>query len=282
MIGVQAGGYTRGMDYELGILGAGNMAEAIVRGVLGAGSLSAEQIIVADVSPERREFFASQLQVRAVEENRQVASQSSVLLLSVKPQMCKGVLEEIAGVLEDGSDLMILSIMAGISSKLIDTALGGNRRVVRSMPNTPMLVGEGMVALAKGEHATGDDIARARMLFESSATVIEVREDQIDAVTAVSGSGPAYFFFLVEQMIAAGIKLGLPPEQAHLLAAKTAMGAAKMLVTSTDTPAELRRKVTSPGGTTHAAITTMESLKLPDLVMRAMQACADRSRELGL
>ncbi len=268
------------MTYELGILGAGNMAEAIVRGVLGAGRIPSSQIIAADVSPQRRDFFASELKVTAVEDNRVVASASKMLLLSVKPQMCRAVLEEIAGVTP--ADATIISIMAGISSTFIDAALGGNKRIVRTMPNTPMLVGEGMVAIAPGALATQADLARTRELFDAAASVIEVREDQIDAVTAVSGSGPAYFFFLVEQMIAAGVQLGLSPEQAKLLASKTALGAAKMLTNSTDSPAELRRKVTSPGGTTNAAIVMMEKLQLPSIVMQAMQACADRSRELGM
>jgi pyrroline-5-carboxylate reductase len=272
--------YTFLMTYELGILGAGNMAEAIVRGVLGAECMSVDHIIAADVSPARRAFFESELKVKAVEDNRAVASQSRLLLLSVKPQMCKAVLEGITDVIPENAT--IISIMAGISSNYIDSALGGNRRVVRTMPNTPMLVGEGMVAIAGGAHATEADLAKARLLFEAAASVIQVREDQIDAVTAVSGSGPAYFFFLVEQMIAAGIQLGLSPDDAKLLASKTAMGAAKMLVSSTDPPQELRRKVTSPGGTTNAAITAMQTMQFPAIVMKAMQACADRSRELGL
>ena len=268
------------MAYQLGILGAGNMAEAIVRGVLAAKTMSPDQIIAADVSPQRRELFEKELHVKAIEDNREVASQSNVLLLSVKPQMCKTVLEGIASVVR--SDATIISIMAGIRSRYIDSALGGNRRVVRTMPNTPMLVGEGMAAIAPGQHATTADLNVARQLFEAAASVIEVREDQIDAVTAVSGSGPAYFFFLVEQVIQGGINLGLSPEQSRLLAAKTATGAAKMLVTSTDTAQELRRKVTSPGGTTNAAITTMEAMQFPAIVQKAMQACADRSKELGL
>jgi pyrroline-5-carboxylate reductase len=144
-----------------------------------------------------------------------------------------------------------------------------------------MLVGEGMVALARGAHATAADVAAARSLFESAASVIEVPEDQIDAVTALSGSGPAYFFFLVEHMVRAGVELGLSPEHAHQLATKTALGSAKMLTTSSDTPQELRRKVTSPGGTTHAAITHMESKEMPQTIVDALKAAHRRGRELG-
>lgn len=250
-----------------------------MRGVVKAGQIAPARIIAADVSTDRRSLFENELQVKAVEDNRAVASNAKILLLSVKPQMCRTVLEGIADVVNP--DATIISIMAGISSHFIDASLGGNRRVVRTMPNTPILVGEGMVAIAAGQYATPDDLAQTRQLFEAAAAVIEVNEDQIDAVTAVSGSGPAYFFFLVEQMVAGGVALGLSPEQALILATKTAMGAAKMLVTLPDSPTELRRKVTSPGGTTHAAITTMESMQLPALIVKAMEACANRSKELG-
>jgi pyrroline-5-carboxylate reductase len=149
------------------------------------------------------------------------------------------------------------------------------------MPNTPMLVGEGMVAIAKGGHATDADLATARRVFEASADVIEVAEDKIDAVTAMSGSGPAYFFYVVEQMIRAGMDMGLTAEQAHRLASKTALGAARMLLTSPDSPQELRRKVTTPNGTTHAAISTMEERGMGDIIRDAVRAAERRSKELG-
>jgi pyrroline-5-carboxylate reductase len=138
-----------------------------------------------------------------------------------------------------------------------------------------------MVAIARGGGATESDLASARQLFEAAATVIEVWEDQIDAVTALSGSGPAYFFFLVEHMIRAGVEMGLSVEQSHQLATKTALGAAKMLTTSSDSPQELRRKVTSPGGTTQAAITHMESKQMPETIVEALKAAQRRGRELG-
>jgi pyrroline-5-carboxylate reductase len=269
------------MSYQLGIVGAGNMAEAIVRGVLGGKKLSAEQIIAADVSPERRALFQNELHVKAVEDKLEVARQARTVLLSVKPQQMQAALADIGHVLD--SQALVISIAAGISTKFIETALGGSHpwRIVRTMPNTPMLVGEGMAAIAPGQHATAEDLATARQLFESAATVLEVTEDKIDAVTAISGSGPAYVFFLIEQMIQAGIELGLTPEQSHKLATQTALGAAKMLVKSADSPMELRRKVTSPGGTTQAAITYMESHGLGGIVVEAVKAAEKRSRELG-
>ncbi|MGH7213547.1 MAG: pyrroline-5-carboxylate reductase [Tepidisphaeraceae bacterium] len=270
------------MPYELGIIGAGNMAEAIARGVTSRGVLKPDQVLAADVSPQRRALFENDLGIRAVESNADVARQSKTILLSVKPQQMADALRGIGEVMD--RQTLVISIAAGISTAFIEKHLGAGRawRVIRTMPNTPMLVGEGMVGLSPGAHATGADVAAARRLFESAATVIEVPEDKLDAVTAVSGSGPAYFFFLVEHMTRAGVELGLSPEQAHTLATRTALGAAKMLTTSTDTPRELRQKVTSPGGTTHAAITHMESNRVHEIIVDALKIAARRSKELGM
>jgi pyrroline-5-carboxylate reductase len=268
------------MTYELGILGAGNMAEAIVRGVTAKKLFAAAQILAADPMPARRELFAS-MGVKAVESNGEVAKQSKVLLLSVKPQVMAAALAGIGQVAP--ADVLVISIAAGISTAFIEKHLGAGRawRVIRTMPNTPMLVGEGIVGIAPGAHATKEDLAIARRIFESAAEVVDVPEDQIDTVTAVSGSGPAYFFLLVEQMITAGTELGLAPEVARKLAVRTALGSAKMLVGSADSPAELRRKVTSPNGTTHAAITYMESHNVPQILVDAVKAAQKRGRELG-
>ena len=149
------------------------------------------------------------------------------------------------------------------------------------MPNTPMLVGEGMVAIAAGKHASEEDMRQAAAIFQAAATVVVVGEEKIDAVTAMSGSGPAYFFYVVEQMVKAGVELGLTPEQSHLLATRTAMGAAKMLITSSDAPQELRRKVTSPGGTTQAAIMCFESLHVGPSIVEGIKAAERRGKELG-
>ena len=270
------------MAYELGILGAGNMAEAIARGVTHAGVFRPEQIIAADVSPQRRELFQNELKIRAVEQNAEVARQSRILLLSVKPQQMADALGGVGKVIDPAAAL-IVSIAAGVGTATIERHLGAGRpwRVVRTMPNTPMLVGEGMVAIARGANATAEDLAIARRIFEAAASVIEVREDQLDAVTALSGSGPAYFFYLVEQMVRAGTELGLTPEQSHLLATKTALGAAKMLVTSSDSPQELRRKVTSPGGTTQAAITHLEQAGTANHIVDAIKAAERRGKELA-
>lgn len=266
------------MNHELGILGAGNMAEAIVRGVIKNGLLRPEQIIAADVSEQRRDLFAQQLGIRAVADNSEVAKQSKIILLSVKPYQMENVLAGIGQRMKP--DALVISIAAGVSTAFIEKHLGGGKkwRVIRTMPNTPMLVGEGMAAISAGSNADQRDMATARRIFESAAAVIEVSEDQLDAVTAISGSGPAYFFFLVEQMIRAGVELGLTSQQSHTLAVTTALGAAKMLISSSDSPQELRRKVTTPGGTTHAAISHMEEHRFPEILIEAIKAAEQRSR----
>jgi pyrroline-5-carboxylate reductase len=271
-----------GMSYHLGIIGAGNMAEAIVRGVLRGKVLAPAQIIAADVSSVRRELFTSELGVTAVPTNAEVLQQKPrCLLLSVKPQQMAAILHELSPELP--VDTLIISIAAGISASFIAEHLGNRTawHVIRTMPNTPMLVGQGMVAIARGGNATTQDVAQARQLFECAAKVVEVPETLIDAVTAVSGSGPAYVFYLVEQMIHAGVELGLSPEDARTLAAQTVTGAAAMLASSNDTPAELRRKVTSPGGTTEAAITHLDAKGVGPAIIEAMKAAARRSKELA-
>ncbi len=268
------------MDFELGVVGAGNMAEAIARGVIAAKVMPPTAIIASDVSAERRAVFQA-MGVNTTEDNAELARRSPTILLSVKPQQMASVLAAIAPALHPRT--LVISIAAGISTRFIENALGSTAqwRVIRTMPNTPMLVGEGMVGLCAGAHATADDIAQARAIFQSAATVLQVDESKIDAVTAISGSGPAYFFYLVEQMIRAGQELGLTEHEARTLAVKTASGAARMLLTSSDSPQELRRKVTSPGGTTHAAVSHLDGAQVGNHLVEAFKSAARRSKELG-
>mgnify|MGYP000221111082 CR=1 FL=1 len=269
------------MPTELAVLGAGNMAEAIVRGILAADTIPAARIVACDVSARRREFFERTLGVRAVESPAEASAGASRILLSVKPHQVREVLAAAAGSI--GPDCLVVSICAGISAARIERLLHPipRPRVVRTMPNTPLLVGEGAVAIAAGTHAGAQDMAAARALFAGSALVVEVPESQLDAVTALSGSGPAYFFLLVEHMIRAGVEMGLAPETARDLAVRTAAGAARMLEKTGESPQELRRKVTTPNGTTHAAVSTFERLGLPAAVGEALRAAAERSRQLG-
>ena len=178
-------------------------------------------------------------------------------------------------------DAVVVSIAAGITTSYIDERLGGRGRIVRAMPNTPMLVGEGMSALAAGPRATADEIRWTQKLFAASGETCVVAEEQMDAVTAVSGSGPAYFFYLIEAMIAAGAAEGLDAETAAKLARQTCVGAAKLLVESDEPPEGLRARVTSPGGTTQRAVGTLDDAGVKDSLIKAIRAAAQRCRELG-
>ena len=268
------------MPHELAIIGAGVMAEAIARGIISSGLLRPDQIIAADISQARREFFTDQLHIPAVPAADRAAAEAATVLLCVKPHQVESVLQTLAPAMQERT--LLISIAAGIGSAFIEKTLdqGKRWRVIRSMPNTPMVVGLGMVAIAPGANASQADLDLARRLFESSAKVLRTSEDKIDAVTALSGSGPAYFFFLTEQMIQAGIVLGLEPDEAKTLAIQTALGAAKMMADSPD-PAGHRHRVTTPNGTTHAAISHLESQDWPQITVEAIKSAARRSREMG-
>jgi pyrroline-5-carboxylate reductase len=268
------------VPHDLAIIGAGVMAEAIARGIISSGLLRPQQIIAADISPARRKLFADELHIPTTESADAAAADAAAVLLAVKPHQVESILQSLAPVTQERT--LVISIAAGIATTRMQSALDAAKRwrIIRAMPNTPMLVGQGMVAIAPGAHATDADLAWARKLFESSAKVIQITEDKMDAVTALSGSGPAYFFFLVEQMIQAGIALGLEADPARTLAIQTAVGAAKMMSESPD-PAAHRRRVTTPNGTTHAAISHLESSGWPEITVNAIKSAARRSREMG-
>jgi len=263
----------------LGFIGAGNMAEAIARGVLRAGLYRAEELAAADPVEERQRLFSGELQISCTADSAHVAARSRIVLLAVKPQIITAALAQIRPALRP--DTLVISIVAAITSGFIENALGGNVRVIRVMPNTPMLVGAGMSALAKGAKATEEDLAVAERIFNAGGKTTRVREELMDAITALSGSGPAYIFYLAEAMAAAGVKLGLGEAEANLLARQTVVGAAQLLGQAKDSPSELRRKVTSPGGTTQAAITALEAGDFMGLMARALAAAEKRGKELS-
>ncbi|MBN1418410.1 MAG: pyrroline-5-carboxylate reductase [Planctomycetes bacterium] len=259
----------------IGFIGAGKMAEALA-GSLIRGGIPASRLVASDVAPERREALA-RLGIRVTPDNREVAGAAGLLVLAVKPQAMREVLEGIAGATRPGA--IVLSIAAGIPAAFIEERLGA-LPVVRAMPNTPVLVGAGAVAIATGRHATEADLDRAEAVFRESALVVRVDESAIDAVTAVSGSGPAYFFLLVEAAVEAGVAEGLPRETALALARQTLFGAGKLLLESGREPADLRKAVTSPGGTTEAALRRMDERGVFAALVDAIRRAAERSREL--
>ncbi|HYG78525.1 MAG TPA: pyrroline-5-carboxylate reductase [Planctomycetota bacterium] len=266
--------------HALGLIGAGNMAEALVRGVINSGAIPLNRIIASDISTERRAYFSEKLGVRATTENTEVVQNADLLVLCVKPQQVNDVLKSVAS-LFDPKKHLLASICAGVTTARLEAPLPAGARTVRVMPNTPMLVGLGASCLSAGKNASAADVAVIEALFSSASLTLRVEERMMDAVTGLSGSGPAYLFYLVEAMIDAGIAEGFTREQASQLASRTVLGAAKMLEETKLPPEELRRRVTSPNGTTQAAIERLDADQVKAKITAAVRRAAERSRELG-
>lgn len=269
------------MKYELGFLGGGNMAEAIIRGAISGKVLSPQSIIVADPVEARRDVLAA-LGVNVTADNAQIVAHADRIVLAVKPQMLAQLADALAKI--DAAKQSIISIMAGIRiAKIQQLTAPGNEaaRICRIMPNTPLMIGHGMSAVCAGLGATQPDVDFAVKLFASSGKAVIVDESRMDAVTAVSGSGPAYVFYLAEAMTEAATKLGLAPEIARTLVQQTITGAAALMQQSEHEPAELRRRVTSPGGTTQAAIKHFDTCKVRASIVEALGKAEARSKELG-
>jgi pyrroline-5-carboxylate reductase len=265
------------LDQRISFIGGGNMATALIQGLLAAKTSRPEQLCASDVRPEALDALRARHGIETTQDNSKACA-ADVVVLSVKPQVFPALLAELAPHL-DGSKL-VLSIAAGVPIAAIEKRLGAQARVVRAMPNTPALVGAGATALAAGTRASAADLQVASQIFASVGTTVNVAEELMDAVTALSGSGPAYVFLLVEAMIEAGVQVGLSREAATQLATQTAFGAGKLLAESGEPAEALRRKVTSPNGTTHAGITTMEA-GLRAALSAGIAAARDRGRELG-
>jgi len=264
---------------SIGFVGAGNMTEALVAALVRAGHRP-ESIWVSDVSEERTALLSREYGVHATGDNAEVAAAAEVLVLAVKPQQMKAALAGLAASIR--SDATVISIAAGVSVDSLREYLGrDDLTIVRAMPNTPALVGAGMSVLFC-EEGDGEHGRRAEYLLASCGDTAWVpQEKMLHAVTAISGSGPAYFFLLAEMMQAAATSLGLPEALAEKLVARTAYGAGSMLADTGRTPAQLRQQVTSPGGTTQAALDVMYDKGLPDIVRKAIGAAQKRSVELS-
>ena len=265
----------------IGFIGGGNMAEALIRGIVAAEIYAPQNVLVSDIRGEQLEFLADNYGVTAAESNSELASKVETVVLAVKPQNMIDVLEGVKDAI--GPETLVISIAAGITVANL-AALLGEIAIIRVMPNTPALIGEGASALFANEQAK-PLLEKALSVFSSVGRAVVVDdEDLIDAVTAVSGSGPAYYFLLMEEMIKAGVELGLPEDVAKDLVLQTARGAG-LLATEADkngeSPAGLRRKVTSPGGTTEAAIKVFKEGKIDELVSAAISRARERSRELA-
>jgi pyrroline-5-carboxylate reductase len=262
------------MNKTIAFIGAGNMAEALIRGLLAGKTVAPRQIIAADIRPDRLEYLAGKFGIRTGE-----VTGADIIILAVKPQQMSDVFSSF--ILHPSSLPLFISIAAGITTSWIEKELGGQPRVVRVMPNTPALVGAGAAALCKGRYATDEDLATAEEILGAVGVAVRVQEKLMDAVTALSGSGPAYIYYMVEALIGAGVEAGLPEDVAGKLAIQTAFGAGKLLAESGETPEALRKKVTSPGGTTEAALKVLSDRKFAEILNEAVQAAAKRARELA-
>lgn len=261
---------------SIAILGAGKIGEALLAGLLGSG-VAAGELCFTEQYEERAAALTQRYGVASVKSVE--AASADLVVLAVKPADVGGLAAEIAPVL--GAGTLVVSVAAGITTAFLEKHLPAGARVVRVMPNTPMLVGEGMSAIAAGRYATDEDLASAERLLGAVGQVVRLPESQLDAVTALSGSGPAYVFLLAEAMIDAGVLTGLPRPVASALAIQTIVGSALMLRDSGESPTLLREAVTSPGGTTAAALRKLEDHGLRAAFSDALEAARDRSRELA-
>jgi len=269
----------RGANEVIGFIGGGNMATALVRGLLGSGR-EKECIVVAEPDDTKRAALEKTFGVAVDASNVRVAKRAQMIVLAVKPQIIDQVLAEIGPVLGPGQT--VVSIAAGIRLDRLESGLGGSARVVRAMPNTPSLVSRGAAVLCAGAHATDADLNAAHALFETVGQAHVVDDESLmDAVTALSGSGPAYVYRLAEALIEAGARCGLQPDLATALAFQTIAGAAEMMLQTGESPAKLRAAVSSPGGTTVAGLNKLEEMGFASAIVSAVEAAANRSRELG-
>lgn len=271
----------RGMSVEhtIAFVGAGNMAGALIRGLIGTATVPAGSIVAADPDQGRLDLLEAELGISVSTDNADAVREASVVVLATKPQVLGQVLPGIAAAV--GSEALLVSIAAGIATGMIERAFPEGSRVVRTMPNTPALVGAGATAIAAGSHATDEDLALVETLFRSVGISVRVPEEQIDAVTGLSGSGPAYVFAMIEALRDAGTREGLPEETALRLASQTVFGAARLLLDRDEAPEVLRDQVTSPGGTTRAGLDALAATGFANAILSAVRAATRRSVELG-
>ena len=263
----------------IAFLGAGQMAEAFVRGLLGARLLDPASVWVSDVRPERAPELARVLGVQAAPNNLEAVQAADVVLVSVKPQDVPGLLGEVGA--DVRADQLVVSIAAGVTLHTLERLLPHHPPVIRVMPNTPALVQAGMAVLAPGTRATAEHEAIALRLFGALGRAIVLPERYLDAVTALSASGPAFLAVVAEALSDAGVRVGLPRDVSHLLAAQTMLGTGRMLAETGMHPALLKEAVTSPGGTSIAGVHAMERGGVRALLMDAIVAATERSAELG-
>lgn len=266
------------LNNKIAFLGGGQMAEALIGGLLASKVSEPEFIGATDPVASRREHLKCRFDIHVGEDNIQAVREADLVVLAVKPQALPAVLSEAGPAL---AGKLVVSIAAGVTMAWISERIAGPRGIVRAMPNTPALVREGVTALAYPADLRAEDLTAVRALFEAVGSVVSVEERLMDAVTGLSGSGPAYVFVAIEALADGGVKMGLPRATAQLLAAQTVLGAARMVLERHEHPAKLKDQVASPGGTTIAGLHQLEAGGLRSCLIAAVEAATKRSQELG-
>lgn len=268
------------MNNSIGFIGGGRMAEALIQGIIKAGLFGSEKIVAADPDPNRRKALTELYGIKTFAQATDFIGECSTLILAVKPQVMGPVLDSVKASVNAGH--LLISIAAGIPLSFMEERLSGCQcRLVRVMPNTPALVQEGASALSPGSLATDEDMRKARAIFDAVGRSVVLAETYLDAVTGLSGSGPAYVFSFIEALIDGGVKVGLNRADAQLLVLQTVLGSVKLAMESNEHPAQLRAMVTSPGGTTIAGLHELARAGFSGIIMDAVEAATRRSKELG-
>jgi pyrroline-5-carboxylate reductase len=264
---------------RIGFLGAGQMATALARGFLQAGLLASDRLIAVDVSADAAQRFQRETQASIARSIADVATKADVLFLAIKPQHMAGVLAELAPHVE--ARHLVVSIAAGVTQATLTSGLGAQSRIIRVMPNTPCLIGAGASAYARGAAASDADAALVQQLLSAVGLAVEVPEKLLDAVTGLSGSGPAYAYVIIDALSDGGVQMGLPRDLATRFAAQTLAGAAQMVLSTGQHPGALKDAVASPGGTTIAGLAALEQGGLRGVLIDAVRAATERARELN-
>ena len=264
---------------QVGFVGAGNMGEALIKGLLNGHLCRPEQIMCSDIRPERLKTIKEAYGVKTTSSNSDVVKHSDIVILAVKPQILKQVVVDIGKYFEPSK--LVISIAAGVAMESIEYCAKQELKLIRVMPNICVSVGEGISAIAAGKHATKEDLSVAKAIFDSAGKSLFIEEYLLDAVTGLSGSGPAYIFLIIDALADAGVKVGLARSDALLLASQTVLGSAKMLIETGEHPGRLKDSVTSPGGTSIAGLHALEEGGVRTTLIKAVEVATQRSKVLG-
>ncbi|PLT28634.1 pyrroline-5-carboxylate reductase [Peribacillus deserti] len=266
------------MDKKIGFIGCGKMAQAMIEGMLGTGTASRDQIMVSAASDKTLTFAKEKYGVLVTRRNNDVAAHADFLILAVKPDLHRTILSEIKSAIKP--ETVIITIAAGISLSFMEQELGGSAKVVRTMPNTPSLVGEGLSAICRNHQVTNEDLSQVLSLYNSFGKTEVLKETLMDAVPAISGSSPAYVYMFIEALADGGVRDGIPRAQAYNMAAQAVLGAAKMVLETSMHPGALKDNVCTPGGATIQAVAALEQHNFRAAILSAMESCTQKSKDL--